>query len=96
MWDDSLALVNLYDSTGGPEWYNHTNWLTKNPVSTWYGITVKNWKVCDVYLGFNSLKGKIPESIGNFDSIITLLLDYNSLSGQIPIFYWKFNLHAGL
>jgi len=34
---DSLALVDLYNSTNGPNWSNHTNWLTKAPVSTWYG-----------------------------------------------------------
>ncbi|MEN8194176.1 MAG: hypothetical protein ABFS12_15235, partial [Bacteroidota bacterium] len=36
---DSLALVALYDSTGGNNWTNNENWLT-GPVSTWYGIKV--------------------------------------------------------
>ena len=36
---DSLALVALYNSTGGPNWTNNTNWLN-GPVSTWPGVTV--------------------------------------------------------
>ena len=36
----SLALVDLYDSTGGVSWTKHTNWLTTAPVSTWYGTTL--------------------------------------------------------
>lgn len=36
--NDSLALVDLYNSTNGPNWNDHTNWLTSAPVSTWYGI----------------------------------------------------------
>jgi len=36
--NDSLVLVDLNDSTGGPGWKNHTNWLTTQPLKTWYGI----------------------------------------------------------
>jgi hypothetical protein len=32
---DSLALVALYNSTDGPHWKNHTNWLTAQPVKNW-------------------------------------------------------------
>ena len=39
---DSIALVKLYHNTHGNGWKNHTNWLTLNPVSTWYGITIEN------------------------------------------------------
>jgi len=42
---DSIALVNLYDSTGGPNWINHANWLTSAPVSTWYGVNVNAGRV---------------------------------------------------
>ena len=41
---DSLALVDLYNSTNGPGWYTKTNWLTRHPVETWYGITVNKTK----------------------------------------------------
>ena len=37
--NDSLALVDLYNRTGGSiTWADRTNWLTSAPVSSWYGI----------------------------------------------------------
>ena len=35
---DSLALVDLYNTTNGNNWRDHTNWL-KGPVYSWFGIT---------------------------------------------------------
>jgi hypothetical protein len=35
--NDSLVLVDLYESTNGSGWYNHDGWLT-GPVKDWYGI----------------------------------------------------------
>ena len=32
--NDSLALVDLYNSTNGPNWMRNTNWLTEAPVSS--------------------------------------------------------------
>src|SRR6266498_1667095 len=81
---DSLALVDLYNSTHGPNWNNHTNWLTKSPVSTWYGIGVVNTRVTMIRLERNNLNGKIPSSIGNLVNIYILYLDHNQLSGSIP------------
>src|SRR6266487_3335267 len=81
---DSLALVDLYNSTNGPNWNNHTNWLTKSPVSTWYGIGVVNTRVTMIRLERNNLNGKIPSSIGNLVNIYILYLNHNQLSGSIP------------
>ena len=38
--EDSLTLVNLYNSTGGSTtWVNTDNWLVPGqPIDTWYGI----------------------------------------------------------
>src|SRR6266536_2508277 len=81
---DSLALVDLYNSTNGPNWNNHTNWLTKSPVSTWYGIGVVNTRVTMIRLERNNLNGKIPSSIGNLVNLYNLYLNNNQLSGSIP------------
>src|SRR6266542_1586930 len=82
---DSLALVDLYNSTGGPNWVNHTNWLTSNPVSTWYGIiSVSNGRVIHINLETNNLTGQLPSSIGNLQKLGTLRLAVNQLSGSIP------------
>jgi len=80
---DSLALVELYDSTGGIFWTNSTNWKT-GPVGTWYGVLVRNGRVTGLELPNNGLAGTIPASIGNLDSLETLYLNQNLLTGSIP------------
>ncbi len=82
---DSLALVDLYNSTDGPHWKNHTNWLTTNPVSTWYGeIFLSNDRVTYLSLSNNNLNGIIPSSMGNLTMLTDLYLDYNKLHDTLP------------
>lgn len=81
---DSLALVDLYNSTNGNSWINNTNWLSTEPVNNWYGVTARNGRVTDLELFSNNLKGLIPISIGNLTSLNRLSLDVNQLTGSIP------------
>src|SRR4051812_37330984 len=81
---DSLALVDLYNSTNGPNWYDHTNWLTKKAVKSWSGITVTGTRVTYVGLEDNNLSGQLPASLGNLVNLQTLELDFNGLNGSIP------------
>ena len=82
---DSLALVDLYDSTGGTAWTHHTNWLTTASVKTWYGVTLdSNGKVTMLSLDSNNLVGKVPSSLGSLTKIQYLYFISNKLSGQIP------------
>ncbi len=86
---DSLALVEIYNSLDGPNWWSTTNnsqpWLT-GPINDWYGVTVNSNfnRVTQIYLGSHSLKGSIPNAIGRLDSITYLNLSYNRLSGSLP------------
>ena len=80
---DSLALVDLYDSTDGSHWFRHENWKS-GPVATWVGITVKNTRVTEIVLQDNNLMGSIPSSIGNLTNLEYLNLFRNKLSGKIP------------
>jgi Leucine-rich repeat (LRR) protein len=82
--NDSLALVDLYDSTNGSGWDDNTNWLTTNPVSTWEGIELTNTRVTRIDLYHNNLTGTLPSSIGNLKMLERLDLDFNQLSGAMP------------
>jgi len=82
---DSLALVALYDSTGGAGWTVNTNWLQPGqPVSTWYGITIFNDSVGEIDLADNNLTGVIPPQIGDLSRLSNLRLYSNQLTGPIP------------
>src|SRR5690349_3164023 len=79
---DSLALVDLYNSTNGANWFDNTNWLTKSPVSTWAGITVTGTRIAGIDLNTNNLNGPIPSSLGNLVNLSDFLaLSNNQLSG---------------
>ena len=91
---DSLALVDLYNNTGGNKWTRHANWLTTAPVASWEGITVDRQKVTVIYLAGNNLKGKLPASFGNLDSLVSLYLNGNDLQGGLPQSFSKL-MHLG-
>ncbi|MEX0679826.1 MAG: T9SS type A sorting domain-containing protein [Balneolales bacterium] len=81
---DSLALVALYNSTGGDSlWQDKENWLD-GPVETWYGITTANNRVTKIELFVNNLIGELPAEIGNLDSLRILDLHDNQLTGDFP------------
>lgn len=87
---DSLALVALYNSTGGTNWTNKTGWL-KDPVSQWYGITIYyNW-VDEINLSNNNLTGDLSEFANAFIAhpyalyyISVMNLSHNKLTGAVP------------
>ena len=81
---DSLALVALYNSAGGPNWYYKDNWLTGR-VSSWQNVDVINGRVVHLTLTGNNLKGTIPTEIGNLTALTNLSIAGNyQLAGSIP------------
>jgi gliding motility-associated-like protein len=92
---DSIALVALYNTTGGANttmtWTRKDNWLSNSPISTWYGVFV-NSDGCVVGLDFdgvndgsgnhgagNGLKGAFPDAVFNMSALKTLFLSGNSV-----------------
>ncbi len=80
---DSLALLALYNSTNGPNWFN--SWNLNNNVDTWFGIYVINGRVVNIELFQNNLTGTLPPEIGNLDSLVILNIEMNQIGGYIPI-----------
>jgi len=78
------ALYAIYNSTGGEEWDDNTNWLSTEPAGDWYGVTVEDGHVTRIDIKDNDLDGPLPSEIGNLVSLKWLHLNQNSLSGEIP------------
>ena len=82
---DRAALVALYDTTDGLNWTNNMNWLSSQPIGTWYGVTSDGTgRVIHLELYENRLSGQIPPELGSLDNLLLLNLSWNRLSGQIP------------
>ena len=81
--NDSLALIDLYNSTDGDNWTNNTNWKS-GTIDTWYGVTVSGDRVTGLDIPNNNLAGSIPSSIGNLTNLTNLNLCVNDLTGTIP------------
>ncbi len=96
---DSLALVTFYQQTKGPQWKKNSNWLN-GPVSSWYGITVKNGRVTQIDFSSqrngNNLNGNLPPELGKLTELIVLKLpgaisQKQLLTGPIPDAIGKLN-----
>ena len=82
---DRVALVALYNATGGANWTNRTNWLSNSPIGEWHGVTTNDGgRVTELRLQQNNLSGQIPAALGDLSSLEVLLLLDNGLTGPIP------------
>ncbi|GAA0708385.1 hypothetical protein [Dokdonella soli] len=87
------ALVDLYNSTGGPNWTSITDWASaRNASPTPVCSLVTGSIICDasgahvigINLYNNNLIGTLPSSLGNLTELQTFQVGYNQLSGSIP------------
>lgn len=76
---DSLALIELYNSTNGSNW--KVKWNFNQPLNSWYGITITGGRVTALNLKSNNLTGIIPSRIRNLDSLASLNLEGNRITG---------------
>ena len=82
---DRAALMALYNSTGGANWNDNTNWGTTEPLDDWYQVyTNADGRVHALGLAQNNLRGTLPDALGNLDQMLQLYLWSNRLSGPIP------------
>ena len=79
---DSLALLDIYGALDGPNWINHTNWLS-GPIDTWYGISLTANRVSKIALPDNNMEGAVPATINNLTFLQELVVPGNSIT-DIP------------
>ena len=82
---EKAALMKIYESLGGDEWYDKANWGTGAPLSEWSNVATdeKGHVVC-LYLIQNNIKGVIPKEIGDLEYLESLYINYTQLTGSIP------------
>ena len=79
------ALAALYKSTGGADWNNNENWLSDEPLESWYGVRTINGRVTELHVGGNGLSGVVPPELGDLTELRELWLgEGNEIEGEIP------------
>ncbi len=77
-------LKEFYDALNGDRWANHTNWNTDAPLDKWFGLTLENGEIVKIDLKVNELRGDIPESFAELQSIRYLDLQSNFSISSLP------------
>ncbi|MBH1966262.1 MAG: IPTL-CTERM sorting domain-containing protein [Comamonadaceae bacterium] len=84
---ERAALVEIYNSTGGPAWTNSNNWLTGDPCEdAWLGVVCvggPEHHVSELHLSNNALTGTLT-SFTALTSLQRVNVSYNSLTGPMP------------
>ena len=87
-WPQINALTEFYESTNGAGWHYNDNWLSKEPLESWYGVNGEKPNQNYVYtlnLPNNNLTGTLPDSFASLmDKAEKIDLSCNHLGGQIP------------
>jgi len=92
------ALVDLYHSTGGENWFYRSlgalpggtgypalyNWNVTNTPCSWTGVTCNGNVVTKIILSYSDLTGTLPNSLVNLTGLTELDLHNNQLTGTIP------------
>ena len=83
--EDRAVLVELYNSTGGVNWTDNTNWLSEEPMREWHGVnTDDEGRVAELFLERNEVTGEIPIELSSLSNLTRLILHTNQLAGEIP------------
>ena len=83
--DDALALIALYQSTGGENWISSGNWLLEPDVCTWSGVNCDEFgRVSELYFNNNNMIGPIPPEIGLLSHLVRFQIIYDQITGPLP------------
>ena len=82
---DRAAARVFYNSTGGANWTDNTNWRSNEPLSEWHGVsTDEQGRIEELRLSANGLTGTIGAELGVLTRLTGLYLNDNELTGPIP------------
>jgi Leucine-rich repeat (LRR) protein len=79
------ALEAFYNSTGGENWTNKTNWLSDEPLTAWDGIYENESGQYSLVRYSNNLIGQLPANMGDLTLFTLISISSNpKLTGSIP------------
>ncbi|MGA7615274.1 MAG: leucine-rich repeat domain-containing protein [Thermoanaerobaculia bacterium] len=81
------ALIAIYNSTGGANWSDSSNWLgSAGTECSWYGVGCSEDEstVVELSLDYNGLTGTLPSDVARLSDLRTLYLEGNQLTGTLP------------
>lgn len=81
--NDSLALITIYQSTGGANWSNP--WKLSQRVTTWEGVTIENQRVIALNLSGRNLRDSLPDALGTLSQLRSLNISSNNLKGSLDM-----------
>ena len=83
---DRDVLDSIFTSMGGDSWFQSKNWLSNEPLRSWYGVeTDVQGRVTSLDLTHNNLAGKLSPELVGLESLQVLKATGNSLSdGPLP------------
>lgn len=83
--EDRAVLVSLFDKLDGTNWDKKHNWVSDEPIRSWYGVVSDaDGRVTRLSLESNGLTGEIPTELGALVRLEDLALTSNQLTGEIP------------
>ena len=84
--DQQLEVLKaLYNAADGANWAHKDNWMSDQPVSSWYGVTADGYgMITKLDLSGNNLSGPLPETLGDLRVLTDLNLSGNNLTGNVP------------
>lgn len=77
------ALIDFYVNTNGPSW-SCCKWDTTLSPNNWYGVTIENNHVTALKFGYKTIKGSIPATLSQLDSLKSINLSSNPMKGGLP------------
>ena len=81
--NDSLALIDIYQSTNGRNWSNP--WQLNQKATTWIGVVIENKRVVELNLNGRGLSGQFLNSLGTLSQLRTLNISSNNLTGSLQM-----------
>jgi PKD repeat protein len=83
--EEFKILSEFYKQLNGKKWKKNTNWLkgkTSAEMAKWYGVVVRNGDVSEINLDQNNLKGRVPKSLYDLYSLVSVSLEGNILEEE--------------